>query len=168
MDKMPRLTAEERDNLVAYLDGELDEQAAREIEQKLAESPIARHDVELLSRTWDLLDVLPRAKVTAEFTQKTLSIAKSEELPNYDRIAAWSRMAKRCAILAGWAAALAACAVAGFVATRDAIPNDAQLLIDDLPVIEKLDLYTEVDSLEFLQELRKHKTFQDEPQSTDR
>jgi anti-sigma factor RsiW len=169
MDKMPRLTAEERDNLVAYLDSELDDAAAREIEQKLAQSPIARHDVELLSRTWDLLDILPRHSVTAEFTQKTLAIAKSQEAPAYDQLAWWSRITRRGTILAAWAAALAAAGVIGFRATHDWVPNEAQMLLDDLPVIQNLDLYleTNVDSIDFLQELRKHKIFQDEPQSPD-
>ena len=59
MAKLARLNPEQRDNLAAYLDGELEETATQEIEQILAVSEVARHEVDMLSRTWDLLNSLP-------------------------------------------------------------------------------------------------------------
>ncbi len=45
MEKIPRLNQDQRSNLVAYLDGELPEPAAKEIEQVLSKSPTVQHDV---------------------------------------------------------------------------------------------------------------------------
>ena len=53
-----------KEDLVAYLDGELDEQASQDIEQTLAQSPAARREVEALARTWKLLRVLPEVKAS--------------------------------------------------------------------------------------------------------
>jgi anti-sigma factor RsiW len=80
MDKITRLTPEQRSNLVAYLDGELADEEAQEIERILAGSPVARNEVEMLQRTWDLLDGLPRVHVSEEFTRKTLTSLKVDEI----------------------------------------------------------------------------------------
>ena len=48
MEKIPRLNSDQRSNLVAYLDGELPEPAAKEIEHVLAKSPTVQHDVDML------------------------------------------------------------------------------------------------------------------------
>ena len=60
MAKPPPWSAEERDNLVAYLDGELDEAAVRSLEARLARDPQARQELEALKRSWEMLDYLPR------------------------------------------------------------------------------------------------------------
>ena len=59
-----RLTPDERADLVAYVDGELPETHARSIATKLTHSATARREVEMLQKTWELLDYLPRPEVT--------------------------------------------------------------------------------------------------------
>src|SRR6185369_4564028 len=81
MAKITRLSAEQRENLVAYIDGELDESAVQGVEQALAESVVARHEIDMLSRTWDLLNVLPGVKVSDEFSRNTLSSIRAAEQP---------------------------------------------------------------------------------------
>jgi hypothetical protein len=159
MDKLTRLSGEERGNLIAYLDGELDESTARVIEQKLARSDTARHDVEMLVRTWDLLDLLERPRVTQEFTTRTLALAQAELQPSRLSQIDWQRPARRVGVIALWLAVVGGVAAVGWTATRKWVPNEAQMLLDDLPVIESLDLYTEVDSIEFLRELRRSGSF---------
>ena len=66
MEKTLRLSAEQREDLVAYLDGELPDQKAQLIDQVLARSEVARHEVEALARTWEMLDVLPTPKAPSE------------------------------------------------------------------------------------------------------
>ncbi len=63
----------ERADLVAYLDGELEGEAARSLEQKLALDPMARAEADTLKRTWDLLDFLPKKEPSPNFTHQTLS-----------------------------------------------------------------------------------------------
>ena len=76
MDKMKRVSVEDRDNFVAYLDGELSPDEIKKLEGILADSPVARKDVEMLVRTYELLDLLPRPQATTEFTQRTMATVK--------------------------------------------------------------------------------------------
>jgi len=169
MEKIPRLTAQQRADLVAYLDGELDEATAKEIEATLAKSPVARHDVDMLVRTWELLDDLPRPALTAEFTEKTLATVRLAEVRKPWLPVRWpalfrSERARRGAILAGWAAGLALAAVGGFFAANRAIPSESRMLVDELPVIENLDVYANAGSIEFLRELQARVGTFDNPQ----
>lgn len=45
----------------------------RQLESVLADSPVARKDVEMLVRTYELLDLLPRTEVMIQFTQRTMA-----------------------------------------------------------------------------------------------
>src|SRR5579872_4488652 len=58
--------------LVAYLDGELDANAARKVEARLAADPQARSRATALKKTFELLDYLPKPEASAEFTSRTL------------------------------------------------------------------------------------------------
>lgn len=163
MQKMTRFTADERENLTAYLDGELDEKQAAEIEHKLTRSEVARRDVDILSRTWDMLNLLPRANVPKDFSRKTLSIAKQAEEPALlDRSKLWLLQGRRAAYLAGWAAAICVAAFVGFQITNRWIPDESRLLVEELPIIQNLDSYREIGDVEFLQQLRTKRVFAEE------
>lgn len=168
MHKIPRLNPEQRTNLVAYLDGELPEGEAKAIEQVLTKSPTVQHDVEMLSRTWELLDQLPRLAGTEELTARTLSAVKADEEPKPFVPAAWiqripKEQVRRGALVVVWLAGLASSAVAGFAITNRLVPDDSEELLRNLPVIEKLDVYSNVGSIEFLRELDKRIGSFDEP-----
>ncbi|EDL60983.1 anti-sigma factor family protein [Gimesia maris] len=74
------LNNQELEKLVAYLDGEVTEQEAIEVEQSLSTDEATRTHVDGLERTWELLDKLPIAKASQEFTDKTLSTIKTVQL----------------------------------------------------------------------------------------
>lgn len=59
-------------DLVAYLDGELDVEAARRVEARLAVDPQARARAAALQKTFDLLDCLPRPEPSPDFVRRTL------------------------------------------------------------------------------------------------
>ena len=159
MEKVPRLTSDQRANLVAYLDGELEESEAAAIEKTLAMNSTARHEVGLLNKTWHMLDVLPAAKASIEFTSQTLTRLKViQEKPSLQD-QPWFSSACRGTIIAGWVAALAFSAVIGFNVTIRWIPNPNQQLIEELPLIENLHIYTEVKDYKFLKELVKRGQF---------
>lgn len=163
MQKIARFTAEERENLTAYLDGELDEKLASEIEQKLTRSEVARREVEILSRTWDMLGLLPRVNVSEEFSHKTMAIAKQAEDPLLlDRSKVWLLQARRIGYLAGWGVAICLAAFAGFQITNRFIPDESRLLVEELPIIENLDNYREVGDVEFLRQLQSGHVFHEE------
>jgi len=96
---MAYLNEEERANLVAYLDGELDEAKARALEARLSTDPRARAEADSLRRTWDLLDYLPRTEASTSFTHRTLEKLAVQtgvrpivrrRLPWWLRAAAWA------------------------------------------------------------------------------
>lgn len=165
MAKLVRLTQEQRDNLVAYLDGELDEVATQEIEQVLSVSEVARHEVDMLSRSWDMLAVLPVHKVSSEFTQKTVSMLRAAEQPRGSFPSeAFYRQARRGAVLGLWGAILAACGYLGFAATNRWVPNSSDQLIEDYEIINNFNKYREAMSPQdsptaFLEVLNAKRTF---------
>jgi anti-sigma factor RsiW len=151
MSRIPRLSAEQRADLVAYLDGELGDEEARSIEQTLGGSEVARHEVEMLGRTWELLDTLPVASASTEFAAKTLASIRVEKVPvSVD----WRPYARRGLIGLGWVTCLAAVAVIGFAAGRNWIPQADDVYVRELPMLERLDAYRDVGSLEMLHELQ--------------
>lgn len=110
MDNKPALTDEERENLVAFLDGELEDDAARNLEARLQLDAEVRHEADALKQAWDLLDYLPRPEVSSTFTNRTL-----------DRIAAvrpsqsvLTPPTRRWARLVRWVAAVLLAFGAGF------------------------------------------------------
>ena len=59
-------------DLVAYLDGELDDEGARRVEGLLSSDADAREEMHKLEGTWDLLEELPREEVGQSFTHTTV------------------------------------------------------------------------------------------------
>ncbi|HCO26448.1 MAG: hypothetical protein CME31_10180 [Gimesia sp.] len=162
------LNNQELEKLVAYLDGEVTEQEAIEVEQSLSTDEATRTHVDGLERTWELLDKLPIAKASQEFTDKTLSTIKTVQLEalaeaEQNRSGFLSSKSKqqlrRAAIAAAWTAGLACSVMVGYLITNQWVPDEADPLLEEFSFIENLDTYSEVQSLEFLEELKKSGTF---------
>jgi len=154
MSRIPRLSAEQRSDLVAYLDGELGEEDARAIEHTLAGSEVARHEVEMLGRTWELLDTLPVASASTEFAAKTIASIRVETVPaSVD----WRPYARRGLIGLGWVTCLAAIGVIGFAAGHHWIPQADDVYVRELPMLERLDAYRDVGSIDVLRELQSQR-----------
>jgi hypothetical protein len=167
MGKIQRLSTEQRDELVAYLDGEMTDVESAGIEKILAESPIARHEVEMLSRTWDLLEWLPRKSASADFTRKTLTRMQAvNKAPPPISQQPWFIRAQRSVIAAIWAVGLAAVGFAGYNITQSLVPNETLELLDNFAIIRNLSEYQELGSVEFLTELQKSRLF-DKPNSSE-
>ena len=62
------------EQLVAYLDGELDAETSKQVERRLTENVEYRRELQQLQRAWDMLDELPRAEVGNAFTRTTVEI----------------------------------------------------------------------------------------------
>lgn len=149
-------------NLVAYLDGELSEEDTQEMERALAASEDARHDVDMLARTFSLLDTLPRPNASAEFSLKTISNLTAEietqvwtEKPIY-------RQLRRGAIALGWVAGLLLAGTVGYLCGNRLTPREDPRLVRDLPVIENVDAYEDVPDIDWLKKLKEKKLFDDE------
>jgi anti-sigma-K factor RskA len=137
------------EQLVAYLDGELDDESSRQIEERLTTDSTLRDQLSRFERTWDALDQLEQVEVDEEFTRTTiemLAFAAEEERHLEDR----QRPARqRRQWLVGSVGLVAAC-LAGFTVAWSFWPDPNQELIEDLPVLERLDEYQQIDNIEFL------------------
>lgn len=155
----PATPLEER--LVAYLDGELDAEESRLVEELVSRDPRAREALERLERTWHLLDALPRSEVGDQFTQSTLemvTVAAEDEVRQHAAARPWRRIRRWLLGISGTVAA----ALAGYVAVAAWTPDPNRTLLEDLPVIEDLDEYRQIDDIEFLRLLHKEGLFTQE------
>ena len=158
---MDQLDPAIREQLVAYLDGELDAESSRRIEELLANDPRVRAALQGLDRTWELLDELDTPPVREGFTHTTLemvAVAAAKDAQQARSEAPRRRRQRRLLVLAGllWAG------LAGFLIAKTVLPDPNRELLQDLPLLESLDQYREVDSLDFLRLLVRNKLFVEE------
>ncbi|MGL6094172.1 MAG: anti-sigma factor family protein, partial [Fimbriiglobus sp.] len=147
-------------DLIAYLDGELDGQAARDVEARMALDPAARSDAEAYRKTFDLLDFLPKPEPSPDFASRTLTKLKLPADPatpsrSGSVVAGPPRTRGRIAV--AWVAVAVSALGIGYAAHAGLRPPTAAapgpLPLSDLSVIERLPLYAGVDDLEFLRSL---------------
>jgi anti-sigma factor RsiW len=144
--------------LVAYLDGELDEAASSDIEQRLASDEPYRRRLQQLDRAWNLLDELPRATVDEQFTRSTIEMvavaAEAEAAAHHvdRRRRTWERRSLLAALLS-------AALLGGYLATARLLPDPHQQMLRDLPVIERMDQYQAVEGIEALERFEKEGLF---------
>jgi len=150
----------DREQLVAYLDGELAPHQCRQIEQRLAEDDAYRTQLSELDRVWDCLDSLPAHTVDEQFTRSTIQLVRVEASQQVAR----ARQAVSGRERIGWMLGIAACVAAlsiGMLAGRRAWPDPNRQLIDQLPLIANADALLVVDSLEYLNLLHDSTWFED-------
>jgi hypothetical protein len=148
-----RLTPDERANLVAYIDGELPDAAARVLSTKLTHSATARQEVEILKKTWELLGHLPLPTVDPHFTERTITEIRRIDLKS----PAWESSVKSAS---SWAVQIVAYLVVagvavglGYAGSRWLWPDPSARLASSLSMAEHLDEFLEIGSFESLKEL---------------
>jgi anti-sigma factor RsiW len=158
------LTEEDRiqEELVAYLDGELDDEASERVIQRLRSDPNYRQKLNEMQAAWDMLDELPRVEPSDSFTQSTIEMialtSEADALSAEAKIETkrhWSRLAIAAAVLVA--------ALLGYYLISQRLDRANRQLVRDLPVIENVDLYSAVDDLDFLRELEASRLFDEEP-----
>jgi len=158
--------SKQQENLIAYLDGELTDEAAADVEKTLAEEVFARQEVEKLMRTWELLDLLPEGRASDGFTEKTLTairtrttVSTSLEQADVDPDDVIPGRGRERAIRIGRRTVgffiLLFVAAVGFNSTFQKGAEPIDELLKELPIVERLDEYQEVDNLEFLKALHE-------------
>jgi anti-sigma factor RsiW len=171
MNEPRPLTEREQSELVAYLDHELGEAAARRVEARLQQDPRLRDEAKALRQVWDLLDHLPQAEPSPAFTERTLQRASiplsvAGSAPRPATPAAWRPL---WAVGLAWVAVLLLSTWVGFAGFEAVAPPANALdrdLIRDLRLIENKRLYELLDDLEFLQELDQPDLFGDDKVGT--
>lgn len=167
MPDVKPLSDDERAELVAYLDGEADARSAQEMEAKLNRDPRFRAEAEAMRQAWQLLDFLPKAAPSPQFTNRTMTAAAVIP-PKSLAHSAW----RPWLLGAGWAIALIVMALSGYAAApllfrqASSIPaagtDGEQMLLRDLRTIENLRLYEAGRDIHFLNELDRPELFGDE------
>jgi anti-sigma factor RsiW len=163
MTERSPLSEEEQTDLTAYLDGELDEEAARVMEARINLDPRLRAEAESLRSAWDMLDYLPRPEPSPSFTHRTLELVSAARVSQHKPLRRW----KPWAVAAAWAAGVFLAGLVGYAGTRawlSQYPSDEDL-IRDLHIIENKRQYEPVSDIEFLHRLSHPDFFGDE--STD-
>jgi anti-sigma factor RsiW len=162
MSDPAHLNDEAREELVAFLDGELTEDDAHKVEAKLNTDPKVRAEADALRRTWDLLDYLPKPEPSPNFTIRTM-----ERVGPVRKTQLVSRPRGRMRVVVlglVWAASLLLALGAGYSGMSLFLkrgPSDRDL-VRDLRLIENKHLYEVGDDLEFLRELDRPDLFGDE------
>lgn len=154
-----RLTPDERANLVAYLDGELNEDDSRSIATILTKSPTARHEIAALEKTWELLDLLTLPPAPEQFSERTVTEIRrlDVEKPSWGMsLGGWGPLVARLGLAAGSAFLFYGI---GFAAARWAVPDPTTRLVNDLTLAEHLDEYLQVGTFEFLSQLAESPDF---------
>lgn len=155
MDMNPAVGLNE---LIAYLDGEVDATTRQKIERCLAQDPQLVKRMREHQQAWDLLDELPREEDCAEFAQTTLEMVAIAAASDVEVAAVESK--KRRTWLRGLGAAtLIATSLAGFWMTTSMLVRPNQQLLEDLPVIEDLKAFQHADNIEFLLALENEGLF---------
>jgi hypothetical protein len=146
------------EELVAYLDGELNPEQATRVERRLGEDPKYRARLNQLERAWDLLDTLNRSEADDDFVHSTVEMvavqaveeAKTQKLRTIQR--------RNFGWLAMTVLALAATGTTYFL-VRHQLERPNRELIRNLPLIERVDDYQNIDSLEFAKQLHRENLF---------
>ncbi|MBL9164110.1 MAG: hypothetical protein JNL18_15380 [Planctomycetaceae bacterium] len=141
------------EEIVAYLDGELSPEESARVEQRLAADENYRQQLQSIERAWLALDQLPQEYVDDRFSRTTMEMAvKAAATEVHERTIALPVVQRRRRL----SSVLAACAAAalGFLVFRLAWQGPDRALLADLPVIDNVDVYTQIDSPEFLRSLQ--------------
>jgi anti-sigma factor RsiW len=160
----------EREELIAYLDGELTEIEAQSVEKKLHGDPKYRAEADALRQTYNLLDYLPRPAPSQAFTNRTLErvsvVRPTLALPSSGGLRRW--VLRLC-----WVAAVLLVGLAGYAgvarlpssqkATQDLTEEQEAELARDYRVLEELGQAQHVNDIFLLYELDRPDLFGDEP-----
>ena len=149
------------EELVAYLDGELNSDEAAQIEARLAHDPSLRGRLQQLQRAWDMLDDLPQQEVQEPFTRTTMAMVVTDTADsNQQAKAKWRSGRLLFALVTTTSCIIAMLVSYQVVASILSGPNDR--LKEDMPVITDLDAFRNADNIDFLRQLAEEGLFAEE------
>ena len=160
----PPITDPEKisEQIVAYLDGELSTEGCQELEERLARDSEFRSQLNNYQETWELLDDLPTTTADIRFAASTIEMvavvgnqdsAEDEtEDGSFWVTRPWISvfLGIGLSLLVGFAVVRATAALLSDDVTQ---ARENEQLLDDLPVIGRVDIYQSIDSIDFLREL---------------
>ncbi len=157
------------EDLVAYLDGELDAVDVGAVETQLASDEATRSKAEIYRKTFELLDYLPKPEPSATFASRTLTKLDAVPTKPHASAANWSasrngRHSRRWFTLVAWCLAAAVAGGIGYFGHLLAKPHleaRAAPTSQQVRLLERLPLTIGVDDLAFLRKLQASEFFAD-------
>src|SRR6476620_7885540 len=149
------------EEIVAYLDGELDAESEARIVRKLSDDAAYRARLSQLQHAWDLLDNLRGSEADDEFAASTVAMvavhAEQESKSQHMKV-----VRQRGLTWLALAAVILLSMSAGYYISHRRVTRNDRNLVRDLPVIEHVDEYRNVDDLDFLKALERENLFSSE------
>ncbi|MDP1560968.1 MAG: hypothetical protein Q8M16_06195 [Pirellulaceae bacterium] len=143
------------DELVVYLDGYLDDDQRRRVEQRLIEDESARENLAALQNSWDALDCLPRPTCSADFTESTMKLVVQKELA----IRPTGKWVRRSLGWMGVAATLVFSLGMGFFVTQRWQSANEREFFESYRLVRDWEKYQLIGDFEFLLRLEKEGWF---------
>lgn len=161
VERTPLESAVVEEELVAYLDGELEAADQARVERRLADDAAYRQRLAQLQKAWDLLDSLQRAEPDAEFARSTVEMVTIQQEKDAEQSVHTAKRRQLFLWLAG-GAGVALAAAAGYFVVQYQLQAPERALLRDFTVIQRVDQYNHVENVEFLEQLRKEGLFSGE------
>lgn len=146
------------EDLIAYLDGELDAQACAEIEARIEQDGELQRRVEAYRLSWNMMDDLERVVARSDFAHSTVEMIALDAV-NSDRKKTEAQVRFRRLLPFALIAASVCCASLSYALVRRSLTRSDRHLVRDFTVIENFDLYRHVQSVEFLELLAESELF---------
>jgi hypothetical protein len=153
--------------LVAYLDGELDVESRRALEDRLESEPELKNLLDELRATWDLLDKLETPEPTSTFTESTLQqvAINAEQSPDVGRFGSVpSRSIRRLFYLLFFAFVT----FLGFALVHFWQTAPRRALVANLPILAHFDILRLVGSMDYLELLDRSGLFAETEKNRDK
>jgi len=144
--------------LVAYLDGEMDTQGVRQVEDRLSVEPDLREKMASLEQTWNMLGELETVPVDKELVRSTMEVVTltiEKELSDDETKVEHRKLYDRLVL----AAILIMFGVIGYQLAALVGVHVQNQIVDDVPIIQQINDYKEIGSFEFLRALSEKGVF---------
>ncbi|MCL2348289.1 MAG: hypothetical protein FWC50_08515, partial [Planctomycetaceae bacterium] len=162
---VPDQTEPEVELLVAYLDGELDSDTVRAVETRLSQEPLLREKMTAFEQTWNVLGSLETVPVDKTLVRTTMEVVTSTI--EHELRADEEKIEKRKMIDRGLLiAVIVMFGVIGYQLTSFWGIKVNEQILNDIPVIEQMGYYKEIDDIDFLRALAERGLFSPAPQTS--
>jgi hypothetical protein len=151
-------TEPEVELLVAYLDGELDAKSVRQVEDRLSVEPDLREKMTSLEQTWNMLSELETISADKELVRSTMEVVTltiEKELREGKQHSGQRKWLDQLVLVT----VLFMFGVIGFQLSALIGIQKKKQLVEDIPIIQNITMYKEIDSFEFLEALSKKRVF---------
>jgi hypothetical protein len=166
------------EELVAFLDGELDPKDSEALKTKLSLDPKLRAEADALQRAWDILDVLPRPMPSPAFASRTMSQvipvsaapSGTQVVPyaggNAPSVAALPAARPSTGFWLASAAVILVAALGGYLGHKALAPAPKVVSpeppLEDLTLMKNLRLYRNIEDMDYLKKLDSPEMFGDD------